>query len=156
MAALLRSPNGNAVFLTPRSGTHSLSLAVLREFWPQIEVDENVHPASLIPRVDGEPTGIAIVVRNPIERFRSMTAHLGLDVAEHIGRLRCVPLPRRQFDRYFLFETELKECARWLGVTGELPHESPSEGKPDLSEYEVSLLTQIFWDDLKLWESLHA
>ena len=165
MGEILRSQNGNAIVLTPRSGSHSLSLAALQSFWSDsyqeyIKDPYNKHPAWFFPvheQYVDSPEGVGIVVRNPIERFRSMVAHeTNKSLIEHLSNPVYGPLPKGNFVKYFLFESQLQECADWLGVTVSLEQIAATEpiSKPVLTLEQEIVVRQIYIDDIILWESL--
>jgi len=160
MGNLLRSPTtGTAVALTPRSGSHSLAVAAINAWWPGGEVFE-YHPANAFPNDenwDGTQDNVAIIVRNPVERFRSMCAHRPeRTLEEHLAQPVYGPLPRGNFVRYFKFETELDAAAEWLGLPTPLPQEDATDPalKPDLTPEQEARVREMFADDIALWESL--
>jgi len=160
MSQVLRSPNGNAILLAPRSGSHSLALVAMKTFWPDITVKDEGHPAWYFgveqnwPE-DGHQCGI--VVRNPIERFRSMVVHRPeRTLEEHLAEPVYGPLPQGNFVKYFRFENELDAAAEWLGLPTPLPREGATDpaAKPDLTPEQEARVREIFADDIALWESL--
>jgi hypothetical protein len=160
MSEILRSPiTNNAVLLIPRSGSHSLATAAMRTFWPDIEITDESHPATFFGSEewwDGTNQNIAIIVRNPIERFRSMCAHKPeKTIEEHLIQPIYGPLPKGDF-QYFLFETEFDKCAEWLGLPTPLPHidASAESNKPILTIKQEAIIEKIYADDILLWESL--
>jgi len=160
MSEILRSPTtGLAVYLTPRSGSHSLALSAMQTFWPDIEIINEAHPAVYFGYEewwDGTNKNIAIIVRNPIERFRSICAHKPeKTIEEHLNQPVYGPLPKGDF-QYFLFESQLEECAEWLGLPLPLPHIDASieSNKPILTPEQEAIVRQIYSDDIALWESL--
>lgn len=161
MGNILRVPNGNALILTPRTGSHSIATAALRFFWPEIIIGEEGHPAGYLPiqeHWNGTHENIAIIVRNPIERFRSMCAHKpGRTILEHLDRPPYGPLPKGHF-KYFLFESQLQECAEWLGLPTPLPHidVSTESNKPILTPDQEDVVKQIYAEDIVLWDSLQS
>jgi len=159
MSSVLRTPNGNAVLLTPRSASHSLAQAAMTHFWPHIACGE-WHPAAYFgvqEEWDGANKLVALIVRNPIERFRSMCAHRPeRSLAQHLASPVYGPLPRGNFVRYFRFEDELGAAAEWLGLPLPLPHEDATDpaAKPVLTPEQNARVREIFADDVRLWESL--
>ena len=160
MSEILRSPNGNGLLLTPRSGSHSICVAALEYFWPEIEIKDEGHPAWYLPfneRWDGANTNIGIIVRNPIERFRSMVAHKSnLTLEEHLNNPAYPPLPKGNFAQYFIFEDQLQECAYWLGIESILDKidATEDESKPVLTPEQETIVRDIYIDDMILWEKL--
>jgi hypothetical protein len=163
MGDLIKSPNGNAVVLVPRSGSHSLAIAALMAWYPAqyadyIKSDGTWHPAAFIPEENYDGTqSAAIVVRNPVERFRSMCAHRpAWSIAEHLATPCYAPLLQGEFVKYFKFETQLNACAEWLGLATPLMQEDATEeaNKPELTPEQEARVREIYADDIKLWESL--
>jgi hypothetical protein len=160
MSDILRSPNGNAILLTPRSGSHSLAIAAMQTFWPDLPVGNTGHPAwyfGVQEQWDGTNQNVGIVVRNPIERFRSLCAHRpGMTVDEHLANLCYGPLPQGDFARYFRFEDELDAAAEWLGLPTPLPQIDASEesDKPTLTPEQEARVREIYAADIALRESL--
>jgi len=161
MSDILRSPiTGNAILLTPRSGSHSLAVAAMQTFWPEIEIAAELHPAASFGMQeywDGTNANVAMIVRNPVERFRSMCAHkLERTLAEQLTNPVYSPLPKGAFVRYFKFETELDAAAEWLGLPTPLPQEDATDPalKPTLTPEQEARVREIFAEDIQLWESL--
>jgi hypothetical protein len=160
MSNILRSPNGNGIHLTPRSGSNSLSLAAFAAFWPDIEMPANMHPANAFPideNWDGNNANVGLIVRNPVERFRSMCAHRPeRTLEEHLDAPIYGPLPQGTFDRYFRFEDQLDAAAEWLGLPTPLPQEDATNeaDKPTLTPEQEARVREIYAADVALWESL--
>jgi hypothetical protein len=143
----------------PRSGSHSLAAVAMRVFWPGVEVGDN-HPASYFPSDEwwsDATSNSALIVRNPIERFRSMCAHVpGRPIDEHLANPVYGPLPQGNFVRYFRFEDQLDDAAAWLGLPTPLPQEDATSeaDKPTLTAEQEARVREIYADDIALWESL--
>jgi len=160
MGNILRTPNGNAVLMTPRSGSHSLARAALIQYWPELWDDSDDHPAALLPSDegwDGSNPHVAIVVRNPVERFRSMCAHRPeRTMEEHLDRPMYGPLPQGSFARFFRFEDQIDDAAEWLGLPTPLPKEDATDeaDKPTLTPEQEARVREMYAADIALWESL--
>jgi len=159
MGDVLRSPmNGNAIVMTPRSGSHSLASAAITAWYPDTIVPDGQHPAgSLPPEVWNGESGLGLIVRNPIERFRSMCAHRpSRTIDEHLESPVYGPLPQGDFVRYFRFEDQLNEAAEWLGLPTPLPQEDATNeaDKPMLTQEQEARVRGIYAEDIALWESL--
>jgi len=76
MSDVFRTPNGNAILLTPRSGSHSLALTAMQAFWPNITVQTEGHPAWYFGNQENWLGDNANIAHNPIERFRSMVYNI--------------------------------------------------------------------------------
>ena len=160
MGNLLRSPTtGNALALTPRSGSHSIAVAAIAAWWPD-RGEFEYHPANAFPNDenwDGSQSAVALIVRNPVERFRSMCAHRPQrTLEEHLDSPAYGPLPQGTFARYFRFEDQLDAAAEWLGLPTPLPHEDATNeaDKPTLTAEQEARVREIYADDIKLWEGL--
>lgn len=166
MGDILRSPvTGNALLLVPRSGSHSISAAALEQWWPEgysaWMAAERGHPAQFFGDQESlnsqsQRESLAVVVRNPVERFRSLCAHRQLDVDEQLADPMYGPLPPGPFVHYFKFETDLDAAAEWLGLPLPLRLEDASDeaDKPLLTPEQEARVREIYADDIDLWESL--
>jgi len=158
MSEFLVSPvTGNCVLLTPRSASHSLARAALTAWYPDAPPPEG-HPAQSLPVIiDWPDCPVAIVVRNPIERFRSMCAHRPeRTLEEHLAEPVYGSLPKGIFAKYFRFEDELDAAAEWLGLPTPLLHEDATDPatKPTLTPEQEARVRELFSADITLWESL--
>ena len=160
MGNVIRSPvSGRAVALRERSGSHSLAVAAAQAWWPESLTPDLAHPAAAAPLENwfGENPNTCLVVRNPIERFRSAVAkHSERTLEEHLNSPVYRPLPKGNFVKYFRFEDQLDAAAEWLGLPTPLPHEDASDPalKPDLTPEQEARVREMFADDIILWESL--
>jgi hypothetical protein len=163
MGDILRSPSGTCVVMTPRSGSHSLAAAALAAWHPEryaayLAADATWHPAAFLPEenYDGtQPAGI--IVRNPVERFRSMCSHRpDRNVDEHLSAHSYGPLPAGPFARVFRFEDGLDAVAEYLGLPVPLPQLDATDeaDKPQLTTEQEARVREIYAADLALWESL--
>ncbi len=130
----------------------------MKSFWPEIEIADGLHPAASFPiqeKYDGSQVGLGLIVRNPVDRFISMAGKSKVSPDRLIRVNRLQPLPQGDF-RYFKFETQLQECADWLGITEPLQVEDAlaEEEKPVLNEYQLEIVRGIYAKDIELWESL--
>ena len=158
MSEFLVSPvTGNCVLLTPRSGSHSLARAALTAWYPDAPPPEG-HPAQSLPVIiDWPDCPVALIVRTPVERFRSMVAHRPeRTLEEHLAEPFYGPLPKGNFVRYFRFENELDAAAEWLGLPTPLLHEDATDPatKPTLTQEQEARVRELFADDIALWESI--
>jgi hypothetical protein len=163
MGDLLRSPSGKCVVLTPRSGSHSLAAAALAAWYPEqyaayLASDGTWHPAAFLPEENFDNTlNAAIVVRHPVERFRSMCAHrLDKSLSQHLAHPSYDPLPQGTFDRAFRFENGLDAVAEYLGLPTPLPQIDATDeaDKPTLTPEQEARVRELYADDVALWESL--
>jgi hypothetical protein len=169
MGEILRTPSNKALLLAPRCASHSIALAALESFWQDrlleyestSSFEKRPHPAVYFPEYESfvNQNDLAIVLRNPIERFRSTCASKPeLSINEHLTNPIYSPLPQIQWVRIFLFETQLQECIDWLGITTYLKNiDSTNENnKPILTSEQESIVRSIYAKDIELWESLNA
>lgn len=161
MSRVIRSPvTGNALVFTPRSGSHSVAYAALLAWWPDklVLLPTVGHGVSLCPEEhwDGSNPNVGMIVRDPVERFRSMIAHKHLNIDEQLIAPIYGRLPNGNFARYFKFERDLDAVCEWLGLPTPLPHEDASDeaDKPTLTPEQEARVREIYADDIALWESL--
>jgi hypothetical protein len=165
MGDVLRIPSGRALLLIPRSGSHSIAVAALQTYWrDQYEAcvaagNDYGHPAAFLPQYESfcGQDDLAIVVRHPVERFRSLCAHRPeLTPDEHIAHLCYGPLPTGTFARYFKFEDGLDAVAEYLELPVPLPQLDATDeaDKPTLTAEQEARVREIYADDIALWESL--
>jgi hypothetical protein len=164
MRKVIAGKDERFLLLVERSGSHSLAAAALQQWNPEqyeawVASGENAHPAKYLPNF-GWPWACetpAIIVRNPVERFRSMCVHKApRTVAEQLEEPSYGPLPGGTWSRCFRFEDQLQECADWLGITVPLSRLSASTetDKPTLTIEEEARVREIYAADIALWESL--
>lgn len=165
MGDILLAHNDRRLVLMPRSGSHSLVVA-----WMKQEEPENLarwesegrrcHPAAYLNHQENSVSvsdcDLGVVVRNSIERFRSMVAHRALGIEQQLQSPMYLPLPRLSYARLFRFEDQLQECANWLGISTPLPHLDATEpaSKPTLTPEQEARVREIYAADIEIWESL--
>ena len=163
---LIKGDNNRFLLLTPRSASHSFAAAALEQWHPEGHAawkasTGDKHPARYLPNLvypmDCETP--AIIVRNPVERFRSACSQRKEIKLETL--LETPPfgvLPGGYLIRPFLFESQLQACADWLGITVALPQlDSTDESdKPILTPEQESRVREFFAADIALWESLQV
>lgn len=164
MRKLIAGNDGRFLLLAERSGSHSLSSAALQQWHPEKFVAwqasvTSEHPARYLPNLVWPYAceSPAIVVRNPVERFRSMCGYKApRTLAEQLAEPTYGPLPTGNWAVSFRFEDQLQECAEWLGITVPLPQLDASEesDKPTLTIEEEARVREIYAADIALWESL--
>jgi hypothetical protein len=164
MGEVLRVPNGRALLLIPRSGSHSIAIAALKTFWPDkyeacAASDGYSHPAVYFPQYESfcGQDDLGIVVRDPVERFRSLCAHRPeMTVDEHLKNPCYGPLPQGSFTRHFRFEDGLDAVAEYLGLPVPMPQidATRESDKPTLTSEQLQIVRQLFFVDIALWESL--
>jgi hypothetical protein len=164
MGSILRGTNDRHLALATRSGSHSIVAAWLQQFEPinyAAWQEGGMHPARYLQQQLSDyemPSGatLAVIVRNPVERFRSMVARHGLSVDDQIAAPMYGALPQLPFTNYFRFEDGLQACAEWLGLTLPIPvlAESDEADKPVLTPEQDAAVRLIYAADIALWESL--
>jgi len=181
-------PNGKSFNFTSRSGTSSIGLMALKQFHPD-RVPDN-------PIVDGQghrlndyavgpvlPPGCAIMVRDPVDRFRSLLGRLGVTADRAFCWLHYFhdrgPQPQAtdrhdleyvcgttwhhftpvsvfaQADSQLFRFPDIAGMANYLGVTGseERINACPVE-KPTLTAEQEARVRELYADDIALWHSL--
>lgn len=168
--AYLCDHSNRGLALVARAGSHSLFSAILASFHGDIKPPENEHPFRVTPNLtDMALTGtlgrsIAVMVRDPVERFRSACARQSKSADEglllqdkdvHFWSLESMGLLGNDFV-HFKFPQNLQECASWLGISNEiLQLNSETESKkPILSSEENQKVCEAYAADIQLWRSL--
>ncbi len=165
MGSILHTHNNRYLRLIPRSASHTIAAAWLAEheeanylLWQQGGVP---HPAryfaeQLLDYQLPQNAELAVVVRNPVERFRSMVAKHDETLEDQLATPLYEALPQLPFTIYFRFEDQLQACASWLGITQTLAQLDPTEpsAKPDLTPEQEARVREIYAADIGLWESL--
>jgi hypothetical protein len=183
-------PNGKSFNFTSRSCTSSLGLMALKQFHPDRVPDH--------PIVDGAghrlldytldttlPAGCAVMVRHPVDRFRSVVTRMGISVEKALVLLYWFHglgpkpattdrhdleythgttwhhlTPVTQFiqpdSQLFVFP-DIAGMAAYLGIVAPEEHinECPAV-KPDLTPEQDAAVREIYAADLVLWESLQS
>jgi hypothetical protein len=167
------------VALVTRSGSHSLFKSILNKYYPDLPQDgsdlsfintqDRWHPVMSLPNVidmssnNFDNLEFAVMVRNPIERFRSSCARLGMTPTEvldnhmdnvHVWTLKSMGLLDAPKVKYFLFETQLNNCSAYLGLDTPLPELNGEPNKPELTPEELARVQVHFADDIALYERL--
>ncbi|NBX73030.1 MAG: hypothetical protein EBQ89_01895 [Alphaproteobacteria bacterium] len=167
--------------MVARSGSHSLFQRALERLVPDwAELPKlapsgaRYHPIHLLGpyTLFIDPTDIspvlplAVMVRDPLERFRSALARTRNSVEEalalrysdaHFQSLSDMGLIATDVT-YFRFPDQIEECAAWLGLETPVPQENaePDENKPTLTPAEELAVRTAYGDDIALWERLQA
>ena len=164
MGQILHGKNGRYLCLIPRSGSHAIAAAWLEQYEPENyarwQLGEE-HPARHFQEQISDyqiPAGaeLSVLVRNPIERFRSMVAKHNLTLSQQLASPMYGSLPQLPFTAYFRFEDQLQDCANWLGITTALTHldATDSADKPTLTPEQEARVRDFYAADMALWESL--
>jgi len=166
MGNILVGDNSRCLLLTPRSGSHAMASAWLSQREPDqyaayLAASGPQHPAKFLGTQENDwsvpaSATVAVIVRNPIERFRSMVAWHGLNVDEQLQRPLYGPLQLQGVSQFFKFETQYEECAQWLGLALPIQPEAatPEDQKPTLTPEQEQSVRATYAADLALWESL--
>jgi hypothetical protein len=153
-------------YLVPRSGSHSIVASWLQQYEQEnfaLWQERGFHPArylreQLTEFQIPESVDLAVVVRNPVERFRSMVARHGTDVESQLIAPIYGPIDKLPFTHYFRFEDQIQEYAEWLGINTPIPvlAESDENNKPILTPEQELRVREIYQNDIALWQSLQA
>jgi hypothetical protein len=157
MTAIIKAPNGNGLYLVPRTASYSIAISAMQNWYSNLSIDTTKHPACSFPSFEYFNTvkDIAVIVRNPIERFRSMVAYSSLTLEQQLQQPIYPPLTKHQFCKFFLFESELEKIKQWLDLPF-LTHQNGSDLKlkPMLTKKQIDRVRHIFSDDIQLWQTL--
>lgn len=168
------------VAMVARSGSHSLLLNIVRHVCPHRLDQPSVppknqiwHPYLELPEYikDGRyydisdiKGNLSVMVRSPVERFRSACARQKLSVDQglramesdvHFWPLKDMGLIAYDIN-YFRFPDQINDCAEWLGLPTPVSHENgePEEQKPVFTPEQELAVRLAYADDIALWESL--
>jgi hypothetical protein len=72
----------------------------------------------------------------------------------HVWTLKSMGLLDAPKAKYFLFESQLEDCANYLGLDLPLPELNGESNKPELTSEELSRVQAHFADDIALYERL--
>lgn len=177
MRGVMWHNNSVGLALVPRSGSHTLFSLILKHYDPQARQESwtppngaRWHPVMNIQQgMCDLSTGMmpreitfAVVVRDPVERFRSACARLQKTPAEviaeslddvHTWTIESMGLLSHPQAKYFLF-TELEQCAVFLGLPTPLEQVNEEPVKPDLSQEELQFLEQHYAKDIEFYNNL--
>jgi hypothetical protein len=163
--------NGKALALVTRSGSHALMSLMLPEVYEQkvpISLKEDRwHPIMNLQGWDikygfPEVEQICVMVRGPIERFRSSMARRKLtfeqaieakDEDVHFWSVESMGLIDDRCS-YFLFPEQINLCADSLGLKTPVPKLNEENNKPDLSKVEIQILEKYYRADIELYKKL--
>jgi hypothetical protein len=167
------TPNGRAFAIVGRSGSYAITYAAtdiqLREMpldWPNHKPWHPIYARSVISRPLSEyngQAGLAVLVRDPVERFRSACSHANIppDIAiQTVFDTKFRSLEQAGLIRdditYFRFPDQINECANWLGLTSPVIHINQSDeyNKPVLSHDQLEKIKRLYSADMSLWESI--
>ena len=165
MGNVLVGDNSRSLLLVPRSGSHSIAASWLLQREPDNyaawQANVNHHPAMYLAsqdvRMAGERGGLGVIVRNPVERFRSMCArHTQKTVEDHLIVPQYGPMHSDGCSTFFRFEDELEAAAEWLGLSLPILHlaAADDDNKPTLTPQQEARVREIYAADISLWESL--
>lgn len=185
---------GDKLFaLNPKVGTSSFARAIISKWHPDIEkmITEAAYPVGqsadtgqwqlMIP-YRTKPVGEVIcLVREPVERFRSAMAQVGISdvdatIYELINETGSHPeyrpvrgrrllsedvhfRPQSVYSgdpiRHFRFPDQMEEAAKALGLSLPLPVINEGTGiKPEISESQAAAIRELYAEDVALWNSL--
>jgi hypothetical protein len=168
--------NGNVgLALVTRSGTQVLFKEVVNKYhtglvstfinsdveWKPTEAIESVKDLNTY---DVSSASYAVIVRDPVERFRSSCVRLGYTVEQglsdleniHLISLKNMGLLESPNVRYFPYSNEgLANCLNYLGLsnTVSLPEEDESK-KPVLTSEQVELIRSAYSYDCEVFNNL--
>lgn len=171
--------SGDAVYaVNLKAASSAILKAIAETHYPEVVdliVNKSSYPEGVEPmarRVHGalphveDPDGpVVLIVRDPVERFRSacgeirMTADKALDSLESGGFVNRHLLPTSRLLRngvhLYRYETDLQEAVTALGLEYPLPEFLSTGGeKPDLTPEQLARVQAIYADDIALYNSI--
>lgn len=175
--------------LNAKVGTSTFARAIIKKYHKDIDAELNAvaFPAGenadtgqwqmLVPYRVNPDRDVVCLVREPVDRFRSAMAQIGLtDVDAAIEELRSeagtygkrgpvklvenvhfVPQSRITGNpiHYFLFPEQADAAAEFLGLDLPLVIINEAKGvKPDVTPEQAAAIREFYADDVALWNSL--
>ena len=163
-----------------KAGSSSLIRAIVQAYYPDIEdtiTNQTHYPQGqdanssrwhyLVDKTESPTVPVVLVVRNPVERFRSACAETRtVDVDALLGKLEAGdkvnnhfwPTSRLLVDgcKLYRFESDLDDVATELGLTLPLPNitGTGTGTKPDLTPEQLARVEAIYADDIALFNSI--
>lgn len=148
-----------------KAASSSLARAIATAYY-NLSVEQLAQPKlqgylDIVNEPDGE---VILVVRNPVERFRSACAETGKEVDDALTEitngehdLHLWPTSRLLVDgcKLYRFESDLDDAAAELGLSLPLPNiDGGNPPKPDLTPEQLARVQAIYADDIALYESI--
>jgi hypothetical protein len=160
--------------LNLKSATSSLIRAISKAHYPDLEdtlennssyptgvTSEGIRLHAFLDKTETPEGIVVLVVRDPIERFRSACAETGKTAEEALSEQgqknsHFWPTTRLLIDgiKLYRFESDLDEVATELGLPLPLPNISSNGQKPDLTPEQIARVQAIYSDDIALHESI--
>lgn len=180
-------PNGKTFNFTSRSCTSSIGLMALKQFHPDRIpdhplIDGAAHRLNDYAIGESLPAGCAVMVRNPVDRFRSLLGRMGVtaeqalcwlywfhglgdqpaatdrvDLEYTAGTTWHHFTPVSQFvnaDSKLFKYPDVAGMAAYLGITVPEEHINTADTKPELTAEQEAKVRAIYAADIALWESL--
>lgn len=166
--------------LVTRSGSHTLFKAILEQFENKYHPEEQVfindnerwHPVMDLSNIhdlryyDISNKEYAVMIRNPVERFRSSCARVGCSVEEglnvhaenvHFWTMKSMGILESTNAKFFKFPDQINECAEYLGLEIPLPilNQEDEAQKPVLTQKELDTIKVHYQEDIKKYEELN-
>lgn len=158
-------PNNKTFAWAPRSGSTAILRALTTTFFPEqlaipVSTPNGVDPDPhcLCPSASSPTDGneLVILLRDPVERFRSACARTNKTPEEGLASLSS----NAHFTPYsewfyrlpstftaFSFETEFDACTTYLGV-GVIPQENEGQNKPTLNSEQLTAVQEAYASDI--------
>jgi len=153
--------------LNYKSASTAFVRAIIGKHHPELieGADSMARPHRLLKKVP--PLRPVLIVRDPVERFRSACAQTGKPPETAIAEIRQLPVYNVHFwptsrlvvqgVQIFRFEDQLEEAAKYLGLDLPLPVANESElKKPELTKEQRSEVESIYANDIALHQSTKA
>lgn len=159
----------------PRSGTQILFKEIVSKYEPEstsefVISDTEWKPASALESIkdlnsfDVSNLDFAVVVRDPVERFKSSCVKLNYSVEQalsdlenvHLISLKNMGLLDSPNAKYFAYSNEgLASCSSYLGLDNSpsLTEEDESR-KPDLTQEQIDLIKAAYSYDYEVFSNL--
>jgi len=178
-----------AIAINAKVGCSSVARSVISAFYPEIEQrlqnayfpvgrnPDNMQWQSQVPKTDEPSSPTVLLVRDPVERFRSACAQVGVSVEDALASLETgdpisthSPVARSLVDnvhfflqsdylhpegtRCYLFPDHLEAFANDCGLGYPLPTINEAADKPVLTDLQTERVREYYSDDLELFNRI--
>jgi hypothetical protein len=157
-----------AYYVTPRYdvamnfrvGSVTLARAIICTFYPNLKQRLLEYPQGLCPRTRTPDKPVVLLVRDPVEKFRSALAKSRLSFADGLRGVDVHFWHQASFvtglTRLYRFPDHLDAAAGEIGLPVPLLRYNQTESKPDLSPAEVDRVREVYADDVALYDGILA
>lgn len=152
----------HSIAFNHKAGTMSICVAAAKAWWPDLLAGLGSMPhlaRFVVPKIEVPRNPVLVTIREPIDRFRSGCATLGITPDQAIARFDEPHFIKQssylvEGARCFKFPDQIKEFAEIAGL-GDIPqYKATLREKPLLTDEQLRKVREYYADDIKLFNSL--